>query len=219
MISVKNKQLKYERALEYEIFIKGEYSFAKEKIQKAKCVFDIWWHVWLFSQRCRMLNSNCKIYYFEPVGEFCDKAKFRVWNNKNIILNNYWIGTKSECWKILFNSEKTMQSSKYSSFLNKNWTEIKVNFIALKDYLVENNINKIDVLKMDIEWMEFEVLSSWSAFERERIGNLVVEIHLLNKQMESQWSQLFLKVKDIFWNVDVINSWYCDEIFLIWCFK
>ena len=38
---VKNKQLKYEKALEYQIFTKGEYNFAKEKIQNAKCIFDI----------------------------------------------------------------------------------------------------------------------------------------------------------------------------------
>ena len=37
----KDKQLKYEKALEYEIFTKGEYSFAKSKIRDANCIFDI----------------------------------------------------------------------------------------------------------------------------------------------------------------------------------
>jgi hypothetical protein len=37
----KDIQLKYEKALEYEIFIKEEYGFAKEKIQEAECIFDI----------------------------------------------------------------------------------------------------------------------------------------------------------------------------------
>jgi hypothetical protein len=41
MIEMKNKQIKYEKALEYEIFVKGEYSFAEEKILGAKCIFDI----------------------------------------------------------------------------------------------------------------------------------------------------------------------------------
>jgi len=36
-----NKQLKYEKALEYEIFIKQEYGFAKEEIENAKCIFDV----------------------------------------------------------------------------------------------------------------------------------------------------------------------------------
>jgi hypothetical protein len=36
-----DKQLKYEKALEYEIFVKGEYSFAGKEIENAKCIFDI----------------------------------------------------------------------------------------------------------------------------------------------------------------------------------
>ena len=41
MNSIKNEQLKYEKALEYEIFTKGEYNFAKNKIENVKCIFDI----------------------------------------------------------------------------------------------------------------------------------------------------------------------------------
>ena len=211
----KIKQSKYEKALEYEIFVKEEYGFAKQKIQDAECIFDIWWHKWLFSKRCRNLNQNAKIHYFEPVGEFYNKAKEILWNDKNIILNNYWISSKTESWTILLNQEKTMQSSKYPSFLNQNWTEVKAEFITLKDYLNQNNIDKIDILKMDIEWMEFEVLSSRTNFERWKIENLIVEIHLLNEKIGSEWDQIFIKIKNIFWNVKTINSGYRDEIFLI----
>jgi hypothetical protein len=41
MNNPKDEQLKYEKALEYEIFEKGEYDFAKNRIQNAKCIFDI----------------------------------------------------------------------------------------------------------------------------------------------------------------------------------
>ena len=40
-MNIKDKQLKYEKALEYEIFTKEEYGFAKEKIKKAQYIFDI----------------------------------------------------------------------------------------------------------------------------------------------------------------------------------
>lgn len=215
MNTINNKQLKYEKALEYEIFVKEEYGFTKEKIQNAECIFDIWWHKWLFSKRCRNLNPNAEIHYFEPVGEFYNKAKETLWNDKNIILNNYWISSKTESWTILLNQEKTMQSSKYTSFLNPKWTETVVNFITLKDYLGLRNIDKIGVLKMDIEWMEFEILSSRTDFERWKIENLIIEIHLLNEKMKSEWNQIFIKIKNIFWNVKTINSGYREEIFLL----
>lgn len=219
MLDIKNKQLKYEKALEYEIFVKGEYSFAKEKIQTAECVFDIWWHVWLFSRRCRMLNQNAKIHYFEPIKELYDRAKNNLWNDKNVVLNDCWISSKSGSWTVLLNREKTMQSSKYTSFLNKNGTKLNVNFITLRDYLYCNNIDKIDVLKMDIEWMEFEVLSSRWDFEWRKIENLIIEIHLLDEKMELEWNQIFLKLKDVFWRVKIIDSCYRKEIFLVWAVK
>jgi hypothetical protein len=41
MNRVEDKQLKYEKALEYDIFVKEEYGFAKEKIKEAERIFDI----------------------------------------------------------------------------------------------------------------------------------------------------------------------------------
>ena len=219
MYNTKNKQLKYEKALEFEIFEKGEYNFAKKEIQNAKCIFDIWWHIWLFSKRCRIFNQEAEIHYFEPIGEFYNKAKSTLWNDKNIILNNIWISSESKNWTILLNQEKTMQSSKYSSFLNPKWKEIECKFTTLHDYLQKNNIDKIDILKMDIEWMEFEVLSSRWDFERGKVSSLIVEIHVLNNKMKSEWIQIFTKIKNIFTNIEIINSWYRKEIFLIRAYK
>ena len=215
MNNPKDEQLKYEKALEYEIFEKGEYDFAKNRIQNAKCIFDIWWHIWLFSKWCRNFNPDTKIHYFEPVKSFYDKAKFILWNDKNITLNNLWISSESNMWTILVNEKMTMQSSKYSSFLNPKWKKIQVKYITLKEYLQKNNIEIIDVLKMDIEWMEFEVLDSRWDFEREKVDNLIVEIHILNKEMEEKWNQIFLKIKNIFSNVEVFEWWYRKEIFLL----
>jgi hypothetical protein len=107
-----------------------------------------------------------------------------------------------------------MQSSKYSSFLNPNWVKNVVYFTSLKDYLELKNIDKIDVLKMDIEWMEFEVLSSRSDFERWRIDNFIAEIHILNEEMKSERNQIFTKIQSTFWTIKIINS-YRKEIFLI----
>lgn len=218
-MSTENKQEKYENALKYEIFTKEEYGFAKSKIKKAECVFDIGWHIWLFSQWCRNLNSNTQIHYFEPVKEFYNKAKNNIWNDKNIILNNFWISSHTGDWTLLLNHEKTMQSSKYTSFLNPKWIEIGVNFKTLKDYLDLANINKIDVLKLDIEWMEFEVFESRWKFEWSKINNLIAEIHLLNSDMESQWNLILRKIRLIFWDTQIINPSYDKRIFLIRCQK
>lgn len=53
--------------------------------------------------------------------------------------------------------------------------------------------------------MEFEVLPSRSDFEREKIQNLIIEIHLLNEKMKSDWIQIFTKIKNIFPNTKIIE--------------
>ena len=219
MENLKDKQLKYEKALEYDIFIKGEYSFAKNEILKAEIIFDIWGHIWLFSKWCRSLNSNARIYYFEPIHEFYEKAKKELWKDDKIILNNCWIASKSGEWRMLLNEEKTMQSSKYSSFLNPEWRVVVVDFVTLKDYLERENINKIDVLKMDIEWMEFEVLTSFSNNEWSKIDTLVLEVHLLNYGMKSNRNELLELIKKRFQYVEIIKWWYREEVFLLYARK
>ena len=210
---------KYEQALQYEIFVKEEYWFAKKEIQKAKCIFDIWWHVWFFSERCRSLNNNTEIHYFEPVQDFYKKAKENLWNDDKIIMNNYWIWTKTEKWNFLINNEKTMQSSKYSSFLNPKWTKIEVKFYEMKNYLIDKHIENIDIIKMDIEWMEIEVLPSRTNFERSKIQNFIAEIHTLNNNMKKNWKYILLELKNIFSNIEIFKSPYSQDIFLIRCKK
>jgi len=212
---VDTKQLKYEKALEYEIFVKEEYGFAMEVIQKANCIFDIWGHVWYFSEWCRGLNPSAMIYYFEPIKENYDKAVSRLCNSKNIELFNVWVASKTWEWVLLYNREKTMQSSKFSSFLNSSWEEEKVKFIWLFDALKFTASKTIDLVKIDIEWMEFEVLDSLSLEEWNLISNLIIEIHLLNNELEEEWKLLHQKIKQIFKSVEIIPSWYTDKIFLV----
>ena len=212
-------QWKYEKALAYEIFVKEEYWFAKDVIKKSNCIFDIWWHIWLFSKRCRELNKNVVIHYFEPIKQFYEKALEGFIEDKNIVLNNYWISYKNEKSEMFLNETKSMQTSKYHSFLNKDWKLVDVNFITLREYLWESKINKIDLLKMDVEGMEFEILTSWWNLEIPAIENLIIEVHLLNDDMKNQRETINDKLNDYFNSIEIINSDYTKNIFLVWARK
>jgi len=212
---VDTKQLKYEKALEYEIFVKEEYGFAKEVIKKANCIFDIWWHIWLFSKWCRVLNLDANIYYFEPIKENYQKAYNLLWDDKNICLYNVWIASEKRDWILLYNSEKTMQSSQFSSFLNPDWKGEKVLFIRFQDVVKLAGVSDIDLVKIDIEGMEFEVLNSLTDDDWWIIKSLIIEIHLLSKELEEQWISLYKKLKEKFTIIEIIPSWYSDKIFLM----
>lgn len=209
------KQLKYEKALEYEIFVKEEYGFAKEVIKKANCIFDIWWHIWLFSKWCRGLNLDANIYYFEPIKENYQKAYNLLWEDKSINLYNLWLASEKRDGVLLYNSEKTMQSSQFSSFLNADWKEEKVSFIRFQDAVKLARVKSIDLVKIDIEGMEFEVLNSLTDKNWWLIKNLIIEVHLLNKELEEQWNSLHENLKEEFTTIEIIPSWYSDKVFLI----
>ena len=212
---VDNKQLKYEKALEYEIFVKEEYGFSKGVIKTSNCIFDVWWHIWFFSKWCRALNPDANIYYFEPIKENFMEACRVLWDDKNLYLYNVWIASEKGDWILLYNSEKTMQSSKFSSFLNPDWIKENVMFISFQDAVRLSWFKSIDLVKIDIEGMEFGVLNSLIDEDWWMIKNLIIEIHLLNKELEEQWSILQEKLREKFTTIEIIPSWYSDKIFLI----
>ncbi len=211
---ISDKQLKYQKALYYEIFNKEEYWFLKEDILSAKIIFDIWGHVGYFSEWCRKYNKDAEIYFFEPVKSSFNQAIELLWNDDKIKLFNYWISNKSEKSTLLLNQDKSMQSSKFSSFLNPNWIPEKVNFITLKEIVGSNHINIIDVVKIDIEWMEFEVLNNLEQTIWGKINTLAIEVHILNDELENQWKILSQKLQSEFPKNNIIQSPYTDKIFL-----
>lgn len=213
-----SKRLKYQKALEYEIFVKEEYWFAKEKIKQANCIFDIWGHVGYFSKWVRSLNTHTKIHYFEPFDELYLEAKEGIWWDVDILLNNFWIAWKTGDWELFFNDKKTMQSSKFISFLNPWGVSRSVNFLSLSEYVEKQKITSIDVLKMDIEGMEFEVLDSFKN-EWSIIHSMIIEIHLLNEELKSRWNLIYQKLKDNFLFVEIKPSWYSENIFLVWAYN
>ena len=213
------KELKYQKALEYEIFVKEEYSFSKEKIIHANTIFDIWWHIGLFSSWCRKYNHNAQIYFFEPLASNYNQAYDNLKHDPNIYLYNFWIANESKKWIILVNDTKSMQSSKYESFLNTNWKPEEVEFITLSDAINKTWVDTIDLLKMDIEWMEFEVLNNLTDTIWNKINSLVLEVHLLNTELEKWWNDLQLKLKNHFNKVKIFSSNYTDKIFLIYASK
>ena len=116
---------------------------------------------------------RARIHCFEPNSEELNKIKLQF-NNDNIVLNNCAVGEKSD--KKEFNITAI---SGHSSFKNINfkstWVKersksininsndyikdrIKVPQISLDDYTKKNNIDFIDILKIDTQGYEDKVL-------------------------------------------------------------
>lgn len=129
-----------------------------------------------------------RIHCFEPNSEELNKIKLQF-NNDNIVLNNCAVGEKSD--KKEFNITAI---SGHSSFKNINfkstWVKersksininsndyikdrIKVPQISLDDYTKKNNIDFIDILKIDTQGYEDKVLEGCHELLKNKKINLI----------------------------------------------
>ena len=210
---------KYEKALYYEIFVSKEYQILDDFIKKSGTIFDIGWHIGFFTNYCHSINNKANIHYFEPVPKLFEKWKKIIGENKNIILNNKWVWTTTSKQKIFVNSTKTMQSSIYTNnFLNKEQKSHLCDFISLEKYLQENNINYIDLCKIDIEWAEIKVLEEISTETLQKINVLFFEYHILFENDSQILQKILHKLDQNFKKTESFRSKYTENIWYVLCY-
>ncbi|GHW02386.1 hypothetical protein AGMMS50249_1720 [candidate division SR1 bacterium] len=211
---------KYDQALHYEIFQKEEYLPCKSAIQQADVIFDIGGHLGFFSEWCRQQGSQAEVHYFEPVPFLYETAKKNLNSDPKIIFHNYGIGSIDEEITFFVNSKKSMQSSKYPSFLNLAGEEVKVQMKSLETFILnlESGVSNL-LVKLDIEGMEYEVLESRTDFIRDQISFLVMEIHFLQPDDEQRRDKLKKEIKSRFSTFQEFPSQYDERIRLVYAEK
>ena len=140
--------------------------------KKEITIFDVGANVGYSIDRFREHFSNCKIYSFEPEPEIYNILKKNHGKNEKNILINFAL-TKNDSQRI-FNSYKYSDvssfleikkdskfeiSRKLSSGENKKFhKKINVKCTTLDNYVKNNHIENIDILKIDTQGFESEVL-------------------------------------------------------------
>ncbi|MBN1326271.1 FkbM family methyltransferase [Candidatus Falkowbacteria bacterium] len=162
-----------------EIFKLGEYKAAEEKIKDAKnCVIDAGAQAGFFGLYARALNPDVKIIAIEPDEEnlAAMEKNFSQNNIKDIeIISSALAGTRSV--RDFFVSADFHDHSLNKNLVKKIARKVKVQGLTLGDILKKYNIEKIDLLKLDIEGTEYEVFKSLSQDDWEKINSIVLEYH------------------------------------------
>lgn len=204
----------YHKALEYEIFTKEEYRFAKDRIKTAKTILDIGGHIGLFSLRCLQLNPQATIHYFEPFPQLVEEAKIRLSPfSEQVHIHPYAIANTAGETTFLRNPHKTMQSSRSPSFLNPRGQSQPITCRTLSPILEQ--LESVDVMKLDVEGMEFEILDALTDLERKKIKSLICEIHLTSDEAQSHFKALKAKIASKFAHADYFPSPYTEKILLL----
>lgn len=213
---------KHELALYYEIFKNEEYKVVLNKIKKSSIIFDIWSHIWFFSLYCFKNNPELRIHCFEATKENFKKSKFilKAYEEK-IILNNLFADYEDSEKNIYINTLKNTQSSFYNNhFLCKSDKKETAKSINLINYIKECNLDSkdsIDIVKIDIEWYEFELLNNIDEKFFKSVKTLVLEYHILFPEFEIKYETLLIKLNLYYKKVTIKKSKYNDKVWIIFC--
>lgn len=150
---------------------KGDKTFRLNyDLDENSLVFDLGgyegqWASDIFSMYC------CVIHIFEPVLEFADILEQRFCKNSKICVNRFGLANRTEILKIAVNGP---DSSVY-----KGGDDVRdVQMIRAIDYMADNSIQEIDLMKINIEGSEYDLLEHLTdtAFIG-NIKNIQVQFH------------------------------------------
>ncbi len=215
----KNKKFKIRHfgfELENEIFWKGlAGGWENESVrlwimlcEKADVIIDIGANTGVYSLIAKAVNPKSRVYAFEPVKRVCSRL------NENIRLNNYDITIIDKAVSnfdgkaIIYD---TCQDHIYSVTVNKHYfssdvklAEVEIETITLNTFIKHEKLNKIDLIKIDVETHEPEVLEGFSEYIMEYKPVMLIEI--LNNEVGERVEKLVRGCGYLYFNIDEKGS-------------
>lgn len=205
------KNYGYQFHVENELFwggIKNGWEKESTKLWVALCknattILDIGANTGFYSVLSKALNPTVKVYAFEPLPSIYKKLKL------NSDLNHYDINCVELALSNVNGEAKVYPTSLdhvYSVTVNKNLTEDKKVFEVniktkrLDDFIEENNIKQVELIKIDVETFEVEVLTGMGKYLEIMKPDWLIEIQ--TDEIAEGISNLIKNIDYVFFNID-----------------
>jgi len=121
----------------------------------------------------------CRIILVEPAPSQVKEIAKKFESQKKIEILEAAIGNKTNNNARFYLGKNWEENSLHKSLIvgKEDQTEIKIRVVTLKDIFSLYHLEKIDLLKVDIEGAEWDVLENFSKLDFERISQISVEFH------------------------------------------
>jgi FkbM family methyltransferase len=176
-----------------EIFELREYRGIESIIKSARePIIDAGAQIGFFSLYCRALNPEVKIFALEPDEENLEllNKHLEINNLKNVEVIPAALSEKSGL-RDFYISHDSHNHSLFKVLVPKITKNIKIKTYGLDDWLKEQRIKGVFLLKLDIEGAEYEVLENFVHWEK--IKNIVLEYHDFGENNHKQLENLLLQ--------------------------
>ncbi len=179
------------------ILIKDEYGLRSLKNKTAKkIIIDIGANKGYFATLAAK-NFNSQVFAYEPIPDTFQKLSQNITDNNlsNVTLFKAGVAGHSGERNFSFSEDKSILSS---MVFNPGQNSIIVQCTTLKNIFADNNLNSVDLLKMDCEGAEFETLYESDDSTLVKINRLHMEYHNDSSDLTHNINHLtdFLKSKN-----------------------
>ncbi|MBC7651437.1 MAG: FkbM family methyltransferase [Deinococcales bacterium] len=174
-----------------EIFMADVYNIKSliKKLPDKATIIDIGANAGFFDIILLSKNINATIYAFEPlesnVALFTKTIQANPQIASQIILSQKAVTGQEQPFLELFaedTADNSVVASAFSNFDKRNTRKIIVNCISLTQIMLENKLEKIDLLKLDCEGSEYDILYNTAPDLIKKINYLAIEVHDLDNE-------------------------------------
>ena len=153
-------------------------------LKKGDVFIDVGAHIgYITAIGTGLVGKKGQVHSFEPVPVYFEKLLEFSHLNKNhqIFVNNFALGETEGISNIELNKKVKGWNTMVRGFMDPNDIEntIKVRIKSLNNYIFEKNIEKISLIKIDVEGFEFPVLKGLTSYfdnNKEKLPPIIVEI-------------------------------------------
>lgn len=206
-----NNAFHLETRLFWEGFLESNWEKKSREIwvslsKRSITILDIGANSGIFSVLAKAHHPEAKVYAFEPQPNiFKILEKNNEINNYDINCNAIALSDITGEFPFYNTGVSTFEGSKNTTHgsLNKDWRtkdqySILVKVERLDVFILENGLNRIDLIKIDVETLEYQVLNGYG--ERLWIDRPIIILEIQNENYGNKLEKLFeLKHYDFFW--------------------
>ena len=163
---------------------KGDYTHRiNYDLNQDSIVFDVGGYVGWFVEQINNKYGS-KIYCYEPLKNFSDQIQTKFAANNNVFVFPLAISDENKKETLYINNDA-------SSAFQKTGQPIEIDCITLDKAMLDNNLNHIDLIKINIEGAEYALLEYMIKNDLvEKCDNLQVQFHSFIEHSELRYNYI-----------------------------